>query len=66
MTLPNNIKLEAEHVQAIEELAENIDCPVEEVSRVYVKALESLKTSARIRDYLIVLAGKKVRDELRH
>jgi hypothetical protein len=39
---------------------------VEEVSQIYASTLESLKTSARIQDYLPVLASKKVRDKLRH
>jgi hypothetical protein len=66
MATLNYTKLEPEHLQAIEALAEEIDCPVEEVNNIYASALESLKSSARIQDYLIVLTSKKVRDELRH
>jgi hypothetical protein len=58
--------LEPEQLKAIEALAEEIDCPVEEVYTIYASALENIKSSARIQDYLIVLASKKVRDELRH
>jgi hypothetical protein len=59
-------ELEPEHLKAIEALAEEIDCPVEEVNNIYASALESFRSSARIKDYLIVLTSKKVRDVLRH
>jgi hypothetical protein len=66
MVTLNDTKLEPEHLQAIEALAEEIDCPVEEVNNIYASALGSLRSSARIQDYLIVLASKKVRGVLRH
>jgi hypothetical protein len=66
MATLNDTKLEPEHLNAIEALAEEIDCPVEEVNNIYASALGSLRSSARIYDYLIVLASKKVRDVLRH
>jgi hypothetical protein len=66
MVTLNDTKLEPEHLQAIEALAEEIDCPVEEVNNIYASALGSLRSSARIQDYLIVLTSKKVRGVLRH
>jgi hypothetical protein len=66
MDTPNHFKLETDHLQSIKALAEEIDCPVEEVHNIYVSTLKSLKSSARIQDYLHALASKKVRDELRH
>jgi hypothetical protein len=66
MATSNDTNLEPEHLNAIEALAEEIDCPVEEVNNIYASALGSLRSSARIQDYLIVLASKKVRDVLRH
>jgi hypothetical protein len=66
MTTMNFTRLDSEHLNAIKALAEEIDCPVEEVNNFYSSALESLKSNARIQDYLIVLASKKVRDGLRH
>ena len=66
MATSNDTNLEPEHLNAIEVLAEEIDCPVEEVNNIYASALGSLRSSARIQDYLIVLASKKVRDVLRH
>jgi hypothetical protein len=66
MDTPNHFKLETDSLQSIEDLAKEIDCPVEEVNTVYVSTLNNLKSSARIQDFLHVLASKKVRDELRH
>jgi hypothetical protein len=66
MAAPNHFKLESGHLESIKALAEQIDLPVEEVSQIYASTLESLKTTARIQDYLPVLASKKVRDHLRH
>jgi Protein of unknown function (DUF3562) len=66
MVTPNHFKLEPDHIQTIKALAEEIDCPIEEVNNIYASTLESLKASARIQDYLPVLAGKKVRDKMRH
>ncbi len=66
MDTPNHFKLETDTLQSIKDLAKEIDCPVEEVNSIYVSTLKNLKSSARIQDYLHVLASKKVRDELRH
>jgi pantothenate kinase len=66
MDTPNHFKLETDDLQSIKELAKEIDCPVEEVNRIYISTLRLLKSSARIQDYVHVLASKKVRDELRH
>jgi len=59
-------EVDLEYLQMIKALAEEIDCPVEEVNNIYASALNNLKSNARIQDYLTVLASKKVRDELRH
>ena len=66
MATQNYTKLESVHLKAIEALAKEIDCPVDEVNNIYASALGSLRSNARIRDYLIVLASKKVRDALCH
>lgn len=65
MATPNQFKLETDSLDTIRALAEEINRSVEEVGAVYTTKLEDLKTSARIQDYIYVLAGKKVRDELR-
>lgn len=56
--------LESEYLKAIEALADEIDHPVHEVSGVFVSVLASLKSSARVQDYLVVLAHKISRDLL--
>ena len=66
MDTPNHFKLEKDIHHSIEELAKEIDCPVEQVSIVYDKTLNNLKSKARISDFLHVLASKLVRDDLRH
>lgn len=66
MATPNHFKLEPDYHQSIKALAEETDIPVEEVNAIFISAFESLKSSARIKDYLPVLASKKVRDKLRH
>ncbi len=66
MDTPNHFKLETDSLQTIKDLAKEIDRPVEEVNTVYVSTLTNLKSSARIQDFVHVLASKKVRDELRH
>ncbi len=64
MATSDHVKLEPDHLKVIEALAEEINLSVEEVTRIYASAYERLKTSARVLDYLSVLASKKVRDEL--
>lgn len=59
-------ELESGHVKAIEALAKEINRPVEMVSDIFISELESLKSNARIQDYLIVLTSKKVREVLHH
>jgi len=65
MASSNHIKLAPEHLNAIKVLADEIHRPVEEVNKIYSETFESLNSEARIKDYLIVLTCKKVRDELR-
>ena len=65
MGTSNHIKLEPEHLNEIKALADEIHRPVEEVNKIYTETFESLSIDAHIKDYLIVLTCKKVRDELR-
>jgi hypothetical protein len=62
----HQFKLEADDLETITALAKEMDRPLEEVSRIYASILASLKTNARVQDYLPVLASKKVRDKLHH
>ena len=65
MATSNHVQLEPEHLYAIKGLAEETNHSVEEVKIIYAKELRSLNSAARIKDYLIVLTSKKVRDVLR-
>jgi hypothetical protein len=65
MATSSHIELEPEHLSAIKSLADEIHHPVEEVNKIFTSTFESLNSDARIRDYLVVLTCKKVRDELR-
>ncbi len=65
MATSNHIKLETEHRNEIKALADEIYRPVDEVNKIYSETFESLNSDARIKDYLILLTCKKVRDELR-
>jgi predicted transcriptional regulator len=66
MDTPNHFKLETDIHHSIQELAKEVDRPVEQVNNIYDQTLTNLKSNARIQDFLHVLASKKVRDDLRH
>ena len=66
MATSNHIELEPEHLKTVKVLADEIHHPIEEVNRIYTEIFESLNSDARIKDYLVVLTCKKVRDELRN
>jgi len=66
MITSNPIQLKPEHLYVIETLAEETNRPLEEVKKIYAETLVRLGSDARVRDYLIVLTSKKVRDVLRH
>ena len=55
----------SEQLQAIQALAQETGQPVEIVGRTFASVHNTLKSNARIHDYLVVLTSKKVRDELR-
>ena len=62
----NRIPLEAKDLYAIDKLAQETSHPAEEVTKIYADVLGRLRPGARIQDYLIVLASKKVRNMLRN
>lgn len=53
------------HLYAIETLAKESSLSLEEVKTIYYETLDRLSPGAHVKDYLIVLTSKKVRDELR-
>ncbi|OGS98372.1 MAG: hypothetical protein A3K04_09850 [Gallionellales bacterium RBG_16_56_9] len=60
------IELEPQHFSAIQALANETHRPVVDVNRIYVETFERLNSDARIKDYLVLLTSKTVRDALRH
>lgn len=50
------------HAQAIQMLALDLDRPLEEIRRNYETMLCSLKEGAKIKEYLVILVSRKVRD----
>jgi hypothetical protein len=66
MTSSNHLQLKPEHLYVIETLAEETNRPLEEVTQLYAETLVLLGSDARVKDYLIVLTSRKVRDLLRY
>ena len=66
MTTSNHIELEPEHLTVIQALANETHRPVDDVNRIYTEVFERLNSDARIKDFLVLLTSKTVRDELRH
>lgn len=55
---------EQERLSVIQALANETNQPVDDVNRIYAEIFERLNADARIKDYLIVLTSKSVRDAL--
>ena len=66
MVTSSHIELEPEHLSAIQALANETHQPVDDVNRIYTEIFERLSSDARIKDFLVLLTSKTVRDELRH
>ena len=49
----------------IQALADETHRPFDDVDRIFAETFEKLDSDARIKDYLILLTSKTVRDELR-
>jgi hypothetical protein len=49
----------------IQALADETHRPLDDVDRIFTETFERLDSDARIKDFLIVLTSKTVRDELR-
>lgn len=54
------------HRGAIHELAMTSGLPEVEVGAIYLRELEKLKKTARVRDFLPILTHRVVKDNLRH
>ncbi|MBU1395881.1 MAG: DUF3562 domain-containing protein [Gammaproteobacteria bacterium] len=66
MATSTHIELESQHLSAIQALANETHRPVDDVHRIYAETFNRLNSEARIKDYLILLTSKTVRDALRH
>jgi len=55
-----------QHLGAIHDLALTSGLPEGEVGKIYERELEKLKKSARVKDYLLVLTHRAVKNNLRH
>lgn len=65
MNAANHPEREPETVSVIQSLADETHRPFENVDRIFTETFEKLDSNARIKDYLVLLASKTVRDELR-
>ena len=52
---------ELRHLRHLELLAEELNRPVQEITLVYEDVLMHLKEQARIQDYLVIFASKRVK-----
>jgi len=66
MPISKHIELELELLDEIRALADETHRPMDDVNKLYVETFERLSSDARIKDFLVLLTSKKVRDELRH
>jgi hypothetical protein len=66
MPISKHIELEPELLDEIRALADETHRPMDDVNKLYVETFERLSSDARIKDFLVLLTSKKVRDELRH
>ena len=66
MAISKHIELEPELLDEIRALADETHRSMDDVNKLYVKTFERLSSDARIKDFLVLLTSKKVRDELRH
>ena len=60
-----NVVEERQHRAAIQRLAQDLDMRVEDIQEIYEEFLGSVKQEARIKDYLIILVSRQVRDSIR-
>ena len=66
MAISKHIELELELLDEIRALADETHRSMDDVNKLYVETFERLSSDARIKDFLVLLTSKKVRDELRH
>lgn len=55
----------AKHLAMIHYLADELGCPEPEVGRVYEAEFSRLSAQAKVKDFLFVLVGRRVRESLK-
>jgi two-component sensor histidine kinase len=65
MASSSDLERQQETLSVIQALADQTHRPFDDVNRIFVETFEKLDSDARIKDYLVVLTSKTVRDELR-
>ena len=63
--LYDNEKERKQHESVILHLSREVGVPVEAVTRLYELELWKLKGTARVKDYLIVFAARRVKEAIR-
>lgn len=64
MVIPSATLSKREHLNAIRTIAAQTRRPEEEVRKLYAEAFERLSTGARVKDFLVVLTSREVRELL--
>jgi hypothetical protein len=54
-----------QHAAAIHRIASDLDVPEEKIRTLYESELQSLKDRAKVKDYLVILVSRYVKDLLR-
>lgn len=54
-----------QHAAAIQRLSSDLGVPKEKIRTLYETELQSLKNRARIKDYLVILVSRSVKDLVR-
>ena len=61
-----NAAEERQHLDAIQRIAQDLDMRVEEIREIYEEFLGGVKQQAKIKDYLIILVSRQVKDAIRN
>lgn len=57
-------KEKSHHQSAVRNLARDLGMPIQEIGALYERALEEIKKTARVKDYLSIFASRQVKEFL--
>lgn len=57
-------KEKSHHLSAMRKLAEDLRMPIQEIGTLYERVLEEMRKTARVKDYLSILASRQVKEFL--